>query len=749
MRLRIRLCSSAALALALTSVALDAAHAQAAHTQADDAIAEIIVTATRRPEKLQDVPVAVTVVDGERLARSNLNSLRDIATIVPTLNFRTAASNKDQALFIRGLGTVSTSPGVEPTVSTVVDGVVLARQGQATLDLLDVDHIEVLRGPQGTLFGKNASGGVVNIVTKDPGQDLHAYGEAFYGTGGDERRFKAGLSGPIVAGKLAGSLNLFTGKYDGNVTNVFNGDTVNGYERTGARGKLVYTPNQDLTLRLVADYMASRDTAPTGVARRTYLTAYPTGVVSNFPAFAAALGPVVPGDDNRRINSNLDTHARDFNSGLSLQADWSLAGHTLTSVTAFRRWDNIQFQDQDRLPGVVAGLPQQHDRGDLGFEQLSQEIRLASPKGGLIEYVVGAYFMRATDDELYRRETTTLTGTTRAVFNGLADYGVTDNNTSLFGEATINASDRLRLIAGLRGVRDELSYRFQRVSSSPTPVAGIQTSFVSAGSTDKDGYAARLGAQYDLTGSSMAYVTYSRGYKGPAYNVAFSMLPQDAGVLKPETNAAYEVGLKSRLFDGRLQANLAGFVTDFSNYQVNFYDLYNGSPVTRLINAGKVSTRGIEADLAAKPVRGLTLTGAAAYIHARIDDFKCPTGTAASCQVNGKPLPFSPDWKLNARADYRLPLESAFVVELTTEYSWRSKTQYSINQTPDTVQDAYGIWNAGVTVTAPGDWRFTVLVKNLANTHYSSMMSTFGSGVVRFAPRDDRRYFGFGLRKDF
>jgi iron complex outermembrane receptor protein len=743
MRLRTRLCSSAALAITLTSGAF------AAHAQTDGTVAEVIVTATRRPEKLQNVPVAVTVVDGDRAARSNLNTLRDIATIVPTLNFRTAASNKDQALFIRGLGTVSTSPGVEPTVSTVIDGVVLARQGQATLDLLDVERIEVLRGPQGTLFGKNASGGVVNIVTKDPGQTARGYAEAFYGTGGDERRFKAGLSGPLVASKLAGSLGVFAGQYDGNVTNVFNGDKVNGYQRAGARGKLIYTPTEDLTLRLVVDYMAARDTAPTGVVRRTFLTAYPTGAVTTFPVFAAALSPVIPGDDNRQINSNLDTHARDFNSGASLQADWRLGEHTVTSVSAFRRWDNIQFQDQDRLAGAAVGLPQQHDRGDLGFEQLSQEIRLASPKGGLVEYVVGAYFMRATDDEIYRRETTTATATARSVFNGLADYGVTNNNYSVFGEATLNASSRLRLIAGLREVRDELRYRFQRVSSSPTPVTGIQTSFASAGSVDKTGYAARLGAQYALAGASMAYVTYSRGYKGPAYNVAFSMLPQDTGALNPETNDAYEAGLKSRLLGGRLQANLAGFLTNFSNYQVNFYDIYNGSPVTRLINAGKVSTRGVEADLAAKPAKDLSLSLTAAYIHARIDDFKCPVGTAASCQVNGKPLPFSPDWKLNARAEYRLPLEGAFAVDLTTEYSWQSKTQYSINQTPDTVQDAYGIWNAGVTVTAPGDWRFTVLAKNIADTPYSSMMSTFGSGVVRFVPRDDHRYFGFDLRKDF
>ncbi len=199
----------------------------------DDESADIIVTATRRPERLQDVPVAVSVVDGDRLRTGNLNNLRDIASEIPSLNFRTAASNKDQALFVRGLGTVSTSPGVEPSVSTVLDGVVLARQGQATLDLLDIDHIEVLRGPQGTLFGKNASAGVLNIVTRKPGDAFRGFVDVS-GFEGGEGRIRLAASGPVTDNVSVGFSALGT-QFKGNVRNVFDGERVDGYTKAGTR----------------------------------------------------------------------------------------------------------------------------------------------------------------------------------------------------------------------------------------------------------------------------------------------------------------------------------------------------------------------------------------------------------------------------------------------------------------------------------------------------------------------------------
>lgn len=707
---------------------------------------DIVVTATRRAEPLQKVPVAISVVDGDVLRTENRANIQGISAVVPSLNFRSVASAKDQALFIRGLGTVSTSPGVEPTVSTVIDGVVLARQGQASMDLMDVDHIEVLRGPQGTLFGKNASVGAVNIVTREPGEELHGFVDVGHYSGGNEWRLRGGISGPLAGDKIAFGLTAAYSHYDGNVKNVWDGSTVNGFENAGVRGKLLFNPSENLKIVVIADYSDAKNTTPQGVVTRTFRTAYPTNVVTQNPAFAAALLPVVATADNRQINSNYFTRAEDKNYGLSAQVDWALGDYTVTSITAWRGWTNDQFQDQDRLPLATASYAQLHDVGELNFDQYSQELRLASPKGGFVDYQIGAFYFQGDNSERYQRTTTLATG---ASILGVADYGVASKSYAGFGEANLHFTDALRATLGARVTKDELNYHFARTSTSPTPVSGIQTAFSSQGKTDSTGFSGRAGLQYDLTQRAMAYFTYGRGYKGPAFNLAFSMLAQDALALKPETSDAFELGLKTRFFGNKVRFNIAGFVDNFENYQVNFFDTYNGSPVTRLINAGKVSTRGVEVDFAFQPSSALTISGGGAYTNARIDSFICPAGTNSSCQVNGMPLPYAPKWKGNVRASYEVPVFGDFSLRLATDVNAQSQVQYSINQTPDTIQPRFGIWNAAIGLIDHEKWELNFVVKNITDKSYATNLQTFGQGVVRWVPRDDSRYFGVNARLSF
>ena len=694
----------------------------------------VTVTATRRAESLQKVPVAVSVVDGEQLERDNRNGVASIVQQEPSLNFRTGASNKDTSLFIRGVGTISTSPGVEPTVATVIDGVVYGRPGQATLDLLDLERIEVLRGPQGTLFGKNASAGVLNIVTKAPTEETHGYIDQSYYSG-NESRTRFGIGGSLIPDTLKGSLTTLFGSYDGNVDNRANGHEVNGYNRKGVRGKLEFTPNDDLTLTLAADYMQSHDDAPNGVVSKA-LT----------PAFAGALAPVSASGHSRDIASDYRSHVEDINKGLSAQLDWNLGDYTLTSITAWRGWDNTQWQDGDRLATITSAFPGTEDKGDLSYDQYSQEVRLASPKGEFVEYVGGLFYMHGKDDETYRRTLVTPTGSQR----GVADYTTTSDSYSAFGETTLNFTSRLRGIAGLRWTHDDLEYDHRRVSTSATTVSGIQPGTRSSGSVDEDGWSGRLGVQYDLSDDVMAYVTYSRGYKGPAYNVFFNMQPRDTDALKPETSNTWEAGIKASAWDNRLTSNVAVFHSEYDNYQANFFDTVANQVVTRLINAGSVSTEGVELDYALQATQNLKLSGALAYTRARIDQFSCPAGAAASCNVDGKTLPYSPDWKSYVRADYSIPLANGLDVELGTDYSWQSEVQYDISQNPDTKQGAYGIWNASIALADyTNGWRVALLGKNLADKSYSPMLASGSGYIYRAVPRDDERYFGVQLRKDF
>jgi iron complex outermembrane receptor protein len=737
----------------LASVATIQAQAQqvAAAPKADDAqLQQVTVTATRRAEPLQKVPVAISVVDGQALEQANLNTLGAVTSQVPSLEFRTNASNKDTSLFVRGVGTISTSPGVEPTVSTVVDGVVLARPGQASLDLLDVDRIEVLRGPQGTLFGRNASAGVISIVTKAPSKALERYIDVSFFGGGNERRLRGGVSGELSPGGPRASVSALVGKFDGNVTNVFNGASANGYEKKGLRGKLEIDATPAVKITLGADYLRSADTVPTGVITRTSLIAYPSGTVTESPAFAAALAPVQATDSNRQINSNFDTHVDDTNRGVSATVDWNLgAGRTLTSVTAYRTWDNTQYQDGDRLSAFSAAFPQSHDKGIVAFKQVTQELRLASPGGQALDYVFGLFLLDGKNDEVYRRDVTRITAEANQSDSGVADYGTKTRSAALFGESTYRFTPALRGVLGLRYTQDNLDFRHQRSSTQDTAFPGVQPAVANTGSTSAHGTTARIGPQFDFTPDISGYATYSRGYKGPAFNVFFNMLARDTLALAPETSDSYELGLKSDWLSRRLRVNLAVFSNQYKNYQANFFDLVSGAVVTRLINAGDVSSKGVELDIVAKPVSALTLGAAVANIKARIDNFNCPAGAATSCQVNGQPLPYAPDWKGNVRAAYRLNLDGGLGLELSTDYRWQSKVQYDIGQFADTIQPAYGIWNASAALSSAAGWRVALLAKNLGDKSYASFLARGGTYVNRAVPRDDQRYFGIHARYDF
>ena len=723
----------------------------------------VIITATKRVQPLQSTPIAVSVISGGTLEESNLNNLSTITAQIPTVNYRANASNKDSALFIRGVGTISTSPGVEPTVSTVLDGVVTARAGQATLDLVEVDRIEILRGPQGTLFGKNASAGVINIITKAPSKKTEGYLDLAYYQGG-ETRLRGGISGELSKDVARASLSLMSAKFDGNVTNVFDNSTVNGYDRQGVRARVDLTPSKDLKISLIADHSKATDTTPTGVPYSTNVTTFPTLVVTANPLYAAAVSPVIPSPENRKINSNMKTRVQDINEGVSAQIDYSLPGFQLTSITAYRSWTNTQFQDQDRLSSLSRSFAQTADRGDLDFHQTTQELRIASTGRQFFDYVAGVFYFDGKNDEQYRRDVTRCptspaaalpsgilpcTAATTVADNGVATYGVRAKSKAIFGEGTFNFSPQLRAIAGLRYTADDLSYYHGRVASN-TGVPGVgATRATVTGATTENALSGRFGPQFEISKDMMVYATYSRGYKGPAYNVFFNMSPTQDNVLAPEKSKSFELGFKSELMDRRVRLNVAAFDTQYDGYQANVPDLVNGAIVTRLINAGKVSTQGVELDLTARITPQLTVNAALANIIARVKEFKCPVGAAASCDINGRALPFAPDWKGSLRVKYLQPLSGGLTLDLGADASWQSKTNFDLSQQPDSFQKSYSIINASIALQSTNGWRLALVGKNLADESYATFIQSSGSNINRYVPRDDKRYFGVSLRYDF
>jgi iron complex outermembrane recepter protein len=736
----------------LTLVQAAPAFAAAAASEATT-VEEVTVTARFREEALSSVPVAVSVISGDDVASKNLNNLQDISQSIPTVDFRAGASNKDRTVFIRGVGTITTSPGVEPSVSTVIDGVVLARPGQSTLDLMDLERIEVLRGPQGTLFGKNASAGVVNIVTKDPTDSFHGYGDISIFEG-NEKRVKASVSGPL-GDKLTGLISVVGARFSGNVDDAVHGGKVNGYGHEGVRVKFIATPTDQLTFTLGADTVAGKESQPTGVFVSTGRVAYPSGVFTNNATLEALLtaNGIKAGANNTKAAAGLGTTVKDRNGGLSLQADYKMGDYVLSSITAYRFWKNHQNQDFDMLPALTASFPDVRDDGVVDFTQRSQEFRITSPAGGFFDYVAGLYYMGADTDETYFRQVSRVVAGAIVNDNGLAKYGVRGRNLAVYGEGNFNFTPQLRGLIGGRLIRDELAYYHNRAATVAAAITGVRPNHVSKGSISEDGWSGRVGLQYDISDSMMVYATASRGYKGPAFNTFFNMQAIDEIALKPETSKSYELGIKGSLFDGKLQGALALYDTKFDNYQANFTDTTGTPPaiITRLINAGKVSSRGIEGDFTARPVSGLRLGFAFASSDAQVDRFNCPVGSPVSCNIDGKPLPFAPKLKTHSEAEYTMSLNSAFDLQFATDYSWKDKTQYALAQTADTIQPAYGIWNASVALLGVDNGlSVRALAKNIGNQHYSpSMGGGTLAGLVRFVPRDNDRYYGVSIRKEF
>jgi len=772
-RHRAAMMGGAAMVLALSALSFGSAQAQS--TSDAPVIEEVIVTAQKRSENVQKVPIAISVVSGEAMERANINSAEQLIQAAPSLTFRKGNTNKDSALTVRGVGTISFASGVEPSVSTVVDGVVYARSGQATADFLDLERIEILRGPQGTLFGKNASAGVISMITKAPGQKREGYLDASYYEG-NEYRVRGAISGPF-SDTLAGSLAGFVSHFDGNGKNVFNGHDINGYEHNGLRGRLRWTPNDDLTVDLIADYSHNVDNGYADSIGTVFSSAY------NDNVFLPSLKPLTPGDRNRDVDNDQDPWTKDINSGFSAQVNWSLGEYSLTSITAYRNWKNAQARDGDFrsdaptyvATGALAGDIRSHDYGRLNFDQFTQELRIASPTGHFFEYVAGLYYYHTWESNYFNRTVTSCTSSTLAPVTlgtlgtatpcqpgastyasnaGIGEFQTTLENYAAFGQGTLNFSDRFRGIFGARWTHDSIDFVHRRLrTSGAAALSGVNPTFAATGGTKADGWSGKVGAQYDLTPVIMGYASYTRGYKGPAMNVFFNMQATDNFGIAPETSDAYEVGLKSRLLDGRLVLNLSAFDTTYKNFQANNLDMIGTTVVTRLTNAGTVSTKGFEADFTFQPIRNLRFSGGYAYIDAKIDKFKCPTtGTCTALAINGKPLPYSSKHKVSVNTSWFVPLEaSPFDLDFNVGAQYQSKMGFDINQNPFAIQKGYATIDASVSLISKDEkLRLSLIGKNLTDEHYVINRIPNGASFLRqITPRDGERYFGASLRYNF
>jgi len=789
---------SIAITSALAALSMHTSVMAQEQSQAEDpsveGLEQITVTAQKRVERISDVPVAVSVLRSEQIESAFSPSLESLQTLVPGMSFRKGSTTSNSAITLRGIGTISFSIAAEPSVSTVVDGVVLGRSGQAFADLYDLQSIEVLRGPQGTLFGKNASAGVVNIVTKRPSYETSGMVEATFFQG-NEYRLKGKFEGEI-ADNAAGSIVMMKSGYDGNLYNVYNNRNTNGYSKEGVRGMLTVEAGADTDLLFIVEHMKSDSDCCADIE------ALPSGRNTDSEAAPDSDG-IVDGvadlDLNQRlIDHDLESHTFDETTGISMQVNRAFGQYDFTSITAYREWENTEIREGD-FTSTAGNVPEPvfdaqfmlHDIGTRSWTQFSQELRLASPLDEAFEWQAGAFFWRQEAETDFTREASCQNNdsqlsndiayhlqnvvgidnpTQQQVDDYIVDEGLTCNandivsttayistvfdNWAVFGDAKYHLTDDLRLLMGLRYTDDKVSFNHNRYSNdfygrTGVGVRGARLNTDYEGSTSETDLSGKLGLQYDLTDNSMTYLTYSQGYKGPGFNVFYNMSINDTRPISPETSDAYELGYKYA--KGDLMVSAALFQTDIDGFQANNFDCSDGTCITRLTNAGSVSTQGLEMDFTWRVTDSLTLTGGFAKVKAEIEDFFCPEGADCTAR-SGLDVPFSPDLKYSLSADYVMEMDG-FDVLWNANYTYTDE-QYSDlpdnegNFNPASLLPDYGLLNASVAFSFDEDtYRLSLIAKNLTDEKY---FSTYSGDDFRYqVARDADRYFGVQFRARF
>ncbi len=668
----------------LTGISLGAKEARA--DGAPVSVEAVTVTSRQREESLQKIPVAVSVVTGEALDKTYTVNTQSLAQLVPSLNYN-SANPRNTAFTIRGLGsnTLSVSAandGIEAGVGFYVDGVYHGRPATAAFDFTDIARIEVLRGPQGTLFGKNTTGGAINIISRAPTFEPEANAEVSYG----EHSFiqaKTSVSGQLMD-KIAGRLSAQITTRDGFVRNVVTGRKLNDQNNIALRGQLLFQPNDDLKFRLIADVSdfdadcCTQTYLRVGTSLRSAARQF-AGLAAGLPAhgFPAYVPPSTNVYD-RLSDIDATLHVDTQDGGVSLSADWKLGPATLTTISAWRywTWDVANDRDFTGVPiQIVQRIPSRQD-------QFSQELRLASNGGGRLDYVGGLYAFSQTVNgrptsvygpasAYWLISTTNFAAADRpdSLTDGYGQVGRSyfkADSYAAFGEVSYRVIPELTATVGLRYTYEERKGDYATTVSGGVPFSTLRdpvTCTALTGATlngrdnaklslfrpqcyavkDSDGsLSGRANLAWQFTETAMAYASYARGYKGGGLNMSGLQLTGgtgpganqpalDTAVIGDEKNSTFEVGVKSTLPGGRATLNLAAYKTIVRDFQANIatpVTANNAAPLrTFPANIPEVQVKGVEADVAILLTAGFILRASLAYADGEYTDYPagpCP-----------------------------------------------------------------------------------------------------------------------------
>ena len=753
---------------------------------ADDGIESVLVTARLRQEDAQTVPISMSVLSGDTLDVSRTSNVSELTQMLPSANY-VSPNPRNTALTIRGLGSSvvavsQANDGLEPGVGFYVDQVYHARPATAAFDLLDLERVEVLRGPQGTLFGKNTTAGAINITTRAPSFERQARAELSVGNDGYVQS-KFAATGGLYQDTLAGRVSLVTTNRDGTLRNVRTGDELNDVDNLGVRGQLLFHARENFSLRITGDYAAIDTECCTQVffAVGQSLKA----AQRQYPALAAGQAYRPPSLDpfDRRTDIDADLKVMSHEGGASAIADWDLGAVKLTSVTAWRYWSWDAANDRDYLGLSIQtrqGIPSRQD-------QYSQELRVASTGQHALDYTAGFY---AFNQAINGHPVTGygplaaywLLGDAPAVPATLLDGYTTDGRTrfestsyALFAEATWHALSKLDVTGGVRYTSEDKQGKFNSnvfggLATADPALIAKQLSILrpqSYRADVSDGSASgRVALAWHWSDDVMTYGSWALGHKSGGINM--SGLPLTAAnqpalttaAIKPEEVITVEVGIKSQWWADRLQLNVDVFHTDVFDYQANVVDTGPGALRGYLANVKKVRVQGAELEASLALSRYWRMRFASAWTDAEYGAYRnapCPLerigGASAVCDLSGRPLASTPRWVFSGGSEYARPMAlGAYYGEAYARADFTVRTQVYGEPTDSryAVIDGYGLLNVVLGWRMQAHWDVSLWVRNLLDEDYMQNLTVQAgnSGLVVGTPNDPRSY-GMTLRASF
>ena len=717
-------------------------------TQPSNAVENVVVTAQKRSQKVQDIPITITVLDSKKLAKLDVQSSDQLANYVPAVQISLPSGRGNQPLInIRGIGLNDTNTNNSGPNGVYVDEVYEATPAGQTFQTFDLARVEVLKGPQGTLYGRNTTGGAIDFVTAKPTDNFSASEDLQYGS------FNTVTTQSVVNGQLApgidGRLAVFYDYSDGYFSDLTDGNKTNGNNDLAYRGELKLDPTDDLTVLLNFHggnvHRRPDEYRQTGVLDGLFGSACSDAMVGAGQC-TDLLGYKAPNDTYKGYY-NRDQNLYINSIGGSARADYRMNGITLTSITAYEASHKLHPEDTDADPYDLIEI-------DYGVRStdITQEFRVTGG-GDKYHWLAGVYGL--VEHLQQDQSIALLTDIDQVVGpligdpfigNGLAERGRTLNgqfteSVATYGQGDYEVFPNARLTLGGRLTYEHKTFDAFSAASFENNGAFPPLGTLYNVSENLANRAAswRVAFDYKVLPKVLAYASISTGFKSGGFNGGFlaNDVPDALAQLKPirpEYITAYEVGTKSDLLQNALRVNAAGFYYSYRDEQTfNLIQAPSSGglalPLTVLTNAPTATIKGAELEVDATPLANLTTSVTVSYVDAQLGTFNSFAGSGPPQDLTGRELPNAPRWNVILQGDYAYPLHDGATLDLTGTASYRSHEFFESNNSPLAAQNGYWLLDARLAYQTGGHWEVAGIGKNLTNTKYNNYINDLSSGL--------------------